>query len=165
MHYCGVIIFIEFTEKFHFKLDWKHDELADVLYLFRVIQLDPNYRNNYKELSRWLVDCGWQRDNNQCCHQINRMKKRYNNMIENDKKSGGCLYFEPLQKELTECFGALKDVTPDKVFSSRRGMLTGANLAAENEENSNSSNSNNDGLSPSDASTTTEQKKPKSNCK
>ena len=52
-------------------VDWKLDELADVLYLFKTIQLDPNYRNNYKELARRMVDAGWQRDNDQCRHQVN----------------------------------------------------------------------------------------------
>ena len=97
-----------------------NDELADVLYLFRNIQLDPNYRNNYKELARRMEDAGWKHDNNQCRHQIDCIKRRYDNMVEQDKKTGGCLYFEVLCRELNECFGALKDVTPDKVYSSRK---------------------------------------------
>ena len=38
------------------------------------------------------------------------------------KKSGSVLYFEPLRLELNDCFGALKDVTPDQVFSNRKGL-------------------------------------------
>ena len=38
------------------------------------------------------------------------------------KKTGSVLYFEPLRLELNDCFGALKDVTPDQVFSNRKGM-------------------------------------------
>ena len=116
---------------------------ADVLYLFRVIQLDPNYRNNYKELARHMQDSGWHQDNNQCRHQIDRMKRRYDTMVEQDKKTGGCLYVEVLRRELNECFGALKDVTPDKVYSSRKGMLTGSNLEPE-DENDNNNNSTED---------------------
>ena len=37
------------------------------------------------------------------------------------KKTGSVLHFEPMRKELINCFGALKDVTPDQVFSNRRG--------------------------------------------
>ena len=50
--------------------DWKLDELADVLYLFKTIQLDPNYHNNYKELARRMIDTGWNCDNDQCRHQV-----------------------------------------------------------------------------------------------
>ena len=38
------------------------------------------------------------------------------------KKTGSVLYFEPLRLELNDCFGALKDITPDQVFSNRKGM-------------------------------------------
>ena len=38
------------------------------------------------------------------------------------KKTGSVLYFEPLRVELNDCFGALKDVTPDAVYSNRRGL-------------------------------------------
>ena len=32
-------------------------------------------------------------------------------------------YFEPMTYELTDCFGALKNIQPDSVFSNRRGMV------------------------------------------
>ena len=38
------------------------------------------------------------------------------------KKTGSVLYFEPLRVELNDCFRALKDVTPDAVYSNRRGL-------------------------------------------
>ena len=114
-----------------------------------------------------MQDSGWHRNNNQCRHQIDRMKKRYDIMVEQDKKSGGCLYVEVLHRELNECFGALKDVTPDKVYSSRKGMLTGANLVPENENDNSSNNNSNDAVEPStsDATegTSKDKKKPKNN--
>ena len=45
--------------------------MCDVLCLFKSIQLDPNFKNNYKELARHMTDAGWNRDNNQCCQQVN----------------------------------------------------------------------------------------------
>ena len=38
------------------------------------------------------------------------------------KKTGSVCYFEPLRVELNDCFGALKDVSPDQVYSNRKGM-------------------------------------------
>ena len=38
------------------------------------------------------------------------------------KKMGSVLYFEPLRVELNNCFGALKDISPDQVYSNRKGM-------------------------------------------
>ena len=49
---------------------WKYDELVDVLYIFKQIQLDPNFKNNYKELARRLLDAGWTRNNDQCRQQV-----------------------------------------------------------------------------------------------
>ena len=44
-------------------------------------------------------------------------------MTEADSKTGGVLYFEPLCVELNDCFGSLKNITPDSVFSARKGLL------------------------------------------
>ena len=41
------------------------------------------------------------------------------------KKSGSVLYFEPLKLELNDCFRALKDVTPDLVYSNLEGASAG----------------------------------------
>ena len=64
-------------------------------------------------------------------------------------------------------FGALKDVTPDKVYSTRKGMLIGANLVPENDIDNTSSNNNNDAVEPSTSDATIaiskDKKKPKSN--
>ena len=49
---------------------WSPDEMCDVLCLFKSIQLDPNFKNNYKELARRMTDSGWNRDNNQCRQQV-----------------------------------------------------------------------------------------------
>ena len=43
-------------------------------------------------------------------------------MTAASKKTGSVLYFEPLRLELNDCFGALKDVTPEMVFSNRQGL-------------------------------------------
>ena len=43
-------------------------------------------------------------------------------MVQASKKTGSVLYFEPLRLELNDCFGALKDVSPDMVFSNRKGL-------------------------------------------
>ena len=43
-------------------------------------------------------------------------------MTQAAKKTGSVLYFEPLRRELQDCFGALKDVSPDQIFSNRKGM-------------------------------------------
>ena len=114
-----------------------------------------------------MKDSGWDRDNNQCHHQIDRLKCRYDSMIEQDKKSSSCLYVEVLIRELNKCFRALKDVTPDKVYSCRKGMLAGASLVPENEDGNINNNSNNDDgdASTSDvqASSVKDKKKPKSN--
>ena len=49
---------------------WSPDEMCDVLLLFKTIQLDPIFKNNYKELARRMSDAGWNRDNNQCRQQV-----------------------------------------------------------------------------------------------
>ena len=38
------------------------------------------------------------------------------------KKTGSVFYFKPLRVELNDCFGVLKDVSPDQVYSNRKGM-------------------------------------------
>ena len=43
-------------------------------------------------------------------------------MVQAPKKTGSVFYFEPLCLELNDCFGALKDVSPDMVFSNRKGL-------------------------------------------
>ena len=45
--------------------------MCNVLCLFKSIHLDPNFKNNYKELAHHMTDAGWNRDNNQCHQQVN----------------------------------------------------------------------------------------------
>ena len=71
------------------------------------------------------------------------------------KKTGSVLYFEPLRQELNDCFGALKDVTPDQVFSNRRGNEKPHANADTNDDGAN-------GDAQSNEVTTTTSKKAKS---
>ena len=75
-------------------------------------------------------------------------------------KTGGVLYFEPLRTELHDCFGAIKNVQPDSVFSSHQGMIvhTPPDDAA---ESSNDLESN----EPDNASKDNEQQKGPRECK
>ena len=54
----------------HALSDWRLDEQADILYLYKTVQMDKNSKNNYKELARQMKDAGWSRDNDQCRHQV-----------------------------------------------------------------------------------------------
>ena len=56
--------------------------------------------------------------------QIYLLQDKYDRMNEASSKTGGVLYFEPLRYELNDCFGALKNVQPDSVFSNREGIIT-----------------------------------------
>ena len=51
------------------------------------------------------------------------LQDHYDKMIEGDGKTGSVLYFEPLQVELNDCFGSLKNITPDSVFSAQKGLI------------------------------------------
>ena len=80
-------------------------------------------------------------------------------MVDAGKKTGSSTYFEPPCKELNECFGALKDVNPDQLYSSRHGTHVGNPVELDKETNVN--NSNSDISQPSTSKK--EQKKPRSN--
>ena len=75
--------------------------------------------------------------------QIDRLKKCYDAMVDAGKKTGSSTYFEPLCKELNECFGALKDVNLDQVFSSRHGTHVGNPVEVQEDANINNSNGEN----------------------
>ena len=62
-------------------------------------------------------------------------------MNEAHSKTGGVLYFEPLRYELHDCFGSLKNVQPDSVFSSREGMIIHPSNSDEGDDDDNESNS------------------------
>ena len=66
------------------------------------------------------------------------------------------LYFEPLKIELNDCFGALKDVTPDLVFSN----LQGASVNESASSTSNGSDVSESHCEPKPS--TSKEKKPKS---
>ena len=68
-------------------------------------------------------------------------------------KTGGVLYFEPLHFELNDCFGALKNVQPDSVFSNCSGMICHPNNSDNDDDDSNNTQSQ------ATASSATEQKK------
>ena len=61
-------------------------------------------------------------------------------MTEAGNKTGGVLYFEPLRVELNDCFGALKNVQPDSVYSSRKGLLLHKPTNDDGDEDSNGAN-------------------------
>ena len=73
------------------------------------------------------------------------------------KKTGSVLYFEPLRVELNDCFGALKHVTPDKVFSNLEGIQNN-----ESNDEAASSSTNDVEIQP-ETPTKAEKKKPKCN--
>ena len=75
--------------------------------------------------------------------QVDCLKKRYDAMQAASKKSGSVLYFKPLRVELNNCFGALKDVTPDQVFSNRKGLEK--NSSENNSESEQTSSNGDDG--------------------
>ena len=70
------------------------------------------------------------------------------------------LYFEPLKAELNDCFGALKDVTPDFVYSN----IEGASTHVSGGSGDASSNPNETEVDQAEPSTSAQKKKPKSNC-
>ena len=46
---------VDFTNRILFTYapsDWHLDEQADILYLYKTVQMDANYKNIYKELAR-----------------------------------------------------------------------------------------------------------------
>ena len=94
--------------------------------------------------------------------QIDHLKKWFDAMQTAAKKSGSVLYFEPLCVELNDCFGALKDVSPDMIFSNRKGLELGS---AENAERniSNVTDVNNGTPAVGEPSTSAKKKQTKSN--
>ena len=75
------------------------------------------------------------------------------------KTGGGGNYFEPLRFELDDCFGALKNIQPDSVFSSRRGMIVQNNSSDDEDEESNNEKSGEENLASASVSETGGPKK------
>ena len=55
-------------------------------------------------------------------------------MVEADGKTGSTDFFEPLRVELQDCFSALKNITPDSVFSARKGLIERTKSSPDSEE-------------------------------
>ena len=82
-------------------------------------------------------------------------------MTQAAKKTGSVLYFEPLQHELQDCFGALKDVSPDQIFSNRKGMEKPP-ASDNNNENNGDAQPGTSTAETNNTTSTTSTKKPKS---
>ena len=78
-------------------------------------------------------------------------------MVDAGKKTGSSTYFKPLCRELNKCFGTLKDVNPDQLFSSRHGTHVG-NPVEVDDDDTNANNSNAETPQPGAS-----KKKPRSN--
>ena len=48
-------------------------------------------------------------------------------MVAHSKKTGGCFIHEPLRYELNDTFGAMENIAPDSVFSSKHGLQINPN--------------------------------------
>ena len=51
-------------------LTWGHEELQTVLVIHKELESDPNYKNNFMELSQHKKLSGYYRNNNQCRQQV-----------------------------------------------------------------------------------------------
>ena len=51
-------------------LAWGHEELQMVLVIHKELESDPNYKNNFMELSRCMKLSSYDRNNNQCRQQV-----------------------------------------------------------------------------------------------
>ena len=78
-----------------------------------------------------------------------------------DLKSIGrsVFYFEPLKLKLNDCFGALKDVIPDLVYSNLKGSSGGANSQSDDVSNSTSGDDNGETSTENVPSTSTSKKR------
>ena len=55
-------------------------------------------------------------------------------MVAHSKKTGGCYYVEPLRYELTDTFGAMENIAPDSVYSSKRGLMVEPNSIQDDDD-------------------------------
>ena len=97
--------------------------------------------------------------------QIYLLQDKYDRMNEAHSKTGGVLYFEPLRYELNDCFGALKNVQPDSVFSSREGMIIHPSASDDADDVDHDDTENNSQAVPSTSSTDVKQKDKKKKTK
>ena len=118
---------------------WKVEEHIDLLVLYKNMLLGGIKKDNFKELSKRMSEVGWERNNDQCRQQIYILQDQFDRMNEASSKTGGCLHFEPLRYELNDCFGALKNVQPDSVFSNRQGLIVHPNASDDDNDDTETS--------------------------
>ena len=136
---------------------WKVEEHIALLVLYKNMLLSGFKKDNFKELSKRMDELGWDLNNDQCRQQVTYLEilfilnvvflinpyevitqkliiqiyllqDCYDKMNDVGTKTRGVLYFKPLRAELHDCFGAIKNVQPDSVFSSRQGMIVHTHL-------------------------------------
>ena len=49
---------------------WENAELSNLLLLYKKMVLDGIRKNNWKELSKRMVELGWERNNDHCHHEV-----------------------------------------------------------------------------------------------
>ena len=79
-------------------------------------------------------------------------------MVAESKKTGNCYYFEPLRHELNDTFGAMKNVTPDSVFSNLKGLQINPNSDKTSSEDD-TTEEDTELVAPSTSSTNEDSKK------
>ena len=52
---------------------WVYSELADLLVMYKNMLLNGLQKDNYKELSKKMIEAGWDRNNDQCRQQVNSL--------------------------------------------------------------------------------------------
>ena len=54
----------------YFLADWSNKELSDLLLAYKHMVLGGIKKDNWKELSKRMIDMGWNRSNDHCRHQV-----------------------------------------------------------------------------------------------
>ena len=106
-----------------------------------------------------MSEVGWERNNDQCRQQIYILQDQFDQMNEASSKTGGCLHFEPLCYELNDCFGALKNVQPDSVFSNRQGLIVHPTTSDDDNDDTETSTD----VSPSGSTSSQKKRREKEN--
>ena len=150
--------------------------------IFKNMVLGGLKKDNYKGLSKRMSEIGWNRTNDMCRRevlgpeisefyctvvlitnemfclilllftQILHLQSCYDKMVEAGKKTGSVFQFEPLRDELNDTFGAMTNVAPESVYSSRKGHEENPNSIEIDEE----SNSDNASASPQPSTSSTD---------
>ena len=85
-------------------------------------------------------------------------------MVEESKKTGNAYYFEPLHSDLNDTFGAMKNMTPDSVFSNLKGLQVNPNSDKTNESEENAGDEEPQLVTPPSDELKEKKKTPKSMC-